>query len=399
MYHLIFGVLLTIAIILSFVFGDEKFFNNNAVGYKLQMVMISTLLFGMPLLFTQGSTLGLKIIKVISVPSMLTFLSIQVPQIRKFFSDILGIDIDQNEMSVRDFFRTRFGVIMSLSLFLMYFILNQMVFLPLFSSQGMMPDIKEGQILPIARKDVPRVLFLIMSSIILPLWSSNKLSDWIASLAKNSNAKYVESYRSAMRILATLFGYLLSFTVTQSITPVELGSALVTALTLFFTGSLFQMFRVMKIDLPPKVTSEIFTHDEAALLFATVYGSLLLLAAFVVPKLPVFDSIRKSFTGNDFFQLVDLVKSVVLFWMVPSLTGSAFERSLKKTTASAAKVQSTNGYALGYIVGYLLTLAGHVFTNKSLGVAKKYTDKAMDSINNSMKSMNKMPSMGYRSYY
>jgi hypothetical protein len=366
MYHIIGAIVVALSIVAAFLTIDEKYFNKNPTGYQLQFAMMAFLLFGLPLILTSGNTMGIKVIKLVSIPALLTFATIQVPSFRRFYSNLLGIDIDENEMSVQDFFRTRFGFVMSISLFLIYFCLNQMIVLPILSSSTLVPDIAQGQILPVDKGDVPRVMFLIVAYIILPLFLSDKLTDFIAKLAANSNAKNIDAYKSAMRIVATLFGFTLSFIATQVITPVEIGGAFAAAALLFMSGAVFELFRILEIKLPKNALNQVFTHDEVALLFATMFGVLILMASFVMPLLPPLASIRQQFIGTNTVQISELGKLLILFWMVPSLTGSAYEQSLIKSSKSASKVRKTNGYALGYIVGYLLTLSGYLFTGKLL---------------------------------
>jgi hypothetical protein len=372
MYQIIFAVALVVGILLSFFFVDEKFFNANKTGYKMQFVMVSFLLFIAPLLAIPTPVLSIKLIKLISIPGLLTFLSIQVPKFRQVISQAVGIDIDENEMSVQDFLKTRFGFVASMSLYIIYFCINQMVILPWLSTSPSttMPDIANGQFLPVFKKDVLKVIYNITLFTIVPLFISDKFTDLIAKLANNSNKKDILDYKAAMRVVASFMGFLLAYTLTGSITPVEIGGALAAALALFFTGTLSTIFDVMQIRLPPSAISQVFTHDEVFLLFSSMYVCLLILATYLNPLIPGISHIRQQFAGSAIGKISDLGKLIVLFWMVPSLTGSTYSASIAKTTKNKQAIDKLNGYALGYIMGFLLSLSGYLYIDpKIMGVA------------------------------
>lgn len=369
MYHLLFGLLLLAGIVLSFIYTDERFFNEDPLGYKLQFGMMGVLLLLMPIIYLR--TASVRAIKVISIPAILTFLTVQVPEIRSFFDNVIGVKLNTSDLSVQDFFKTKFGFFVSLSIFLLYFCLNQIIVLPLTSLSKTVPDIINGQFLPVGKIDVPRVIFMLVTFIATPLFISGKLSSLVARLASNSSPDSVSNYKSAVRVLSTLLGFLISYNVVHSITPIEIVGSLVTVVVLFSSGLLKKVFSVLKIDIPYQSAKQVFTNDETLLLFATVYGVLLLLSSTVFPLVPGLSFVRSIFLGSSVHQLLTFAIQLVLFWMVPSLTGKSFQASLAKSVGDASKVETLNGYALGYIVGYVLALSGYIFISHKYGLVTK----------------------------
>jgi hypothetical protein len=359
MYHLIAMALLAVGAVLALAMIPEKFYNKTTAGFIIQTVLLVYITILMPLGFAQS--FALRIIASISIPIILTHLTIRLPFVRKQFSNLFGVEIDPDKMSSHDFFSSKFGVTMILTLLLIYFLLTQIVILGLFNfNSNPLPNFRVGQILPIRIYDLPNVCFLMLAFTVFPLVLSNALTKVTTKMAKNSGD--ANAYRDAMRPLGTLLGFLIAkYALTlQLVTPIEIVTTLIIVITLFATKAVDAFLKFNRLKLPSSTLRELFSHDETSFLFFIIYLIFLCMVLLITHLVPGLDYLRNPFKQSKLTSVPELFIHFFLFWITPSFTGLAIEKSLETTAEKGKKedVDKTNGYALGYIIGYMLILSG-----------------------------------------
>ena len=392
MYQIVILVIMLIIIALFFLFPN--------LPQRVQTGMLSTLLFIPILCFPPG----IMFMALISFPGLITHLMVSSPLGQKILNNVFGIELSPEETSIRAYFFTRIGFTIGSAMYLLVLLTFQITVLSLLNFNTLTPNIKFGQLLPISIYDLPKVLYLIAAYVALPLFISEKLSTFENKFSDpNTPQSARESYIDAMQTLGTLIGFLLSKVATSIITPLELLIPLVIVLPLFATNGMQKLFNLIGVPLPADVfkISEIFRNGETFFIFMNMYIIFTAIMIIIGPCIPLYSYIYHAFHDEKITKIFIFIIQLLMFWLVPTLLGRSFERSLKRTAGvkNAEKIEKTNGYAMGYVIGVMLMVSVYlyfsrvtkplqVFANKRIKIATKGANKFIAKATNKISPSN-----------
>ena len=273
------------------------------------------------------------------VPVALTVTTIEVKGFRKFINDSFDIEVGTT------FIKNTNDQIVTFQLFLLYFLLIQLLVMPFFSPVGNMPNPRIGKLTCISVKDLPSIVYILCMYAIVPLMIINCflfLSKPIGG--DNVNAK------GSMEMIGFLVGYFLVVVLIRLITPIDIVIAILLA----------------SFSLIPKFRESLFGTDTPVLrvfLFTAVFTMALLFLMTLNDAWPFYHNQihmygEKIFGSAGQSNVMDMMINFLCFCLLPIGIAKSYTSAKKKSSKNVSKDSSVAfGIFTGVLVGMVVQKA------------------------------------------
>lgn len=273
----------------------------------------------------------LPMLPTVILPGTMTALSVEVKPIRNFVNKVLGIKLGTT------FFKNASDRAATLQLFLLWFLLIQLIAMPIFAPVGNTPNLRIGKLTCIGLKDIPRIIFLVCMYAVLPLLSVNFFMFLSRSIGGEKTAA------NEIEMIGFLVGYLLSVFLIQIITPIEILGALIMA-----------SFSLIS----PKVRKSLFGKDNATLrvfVFSVVFIICLLVLIIIDHHsqwyhLHIHGYAETIFGHSGQGTFVDMLFNLVFFFLLPLGIAKSYTKNRKTSQDSSITIGMFTGVIVGIVI-------------------------------------------------